>query len=164
MLRVMAAGMAAVIFLSGCDSGTRYAGSPNLRAGNLSTVQQNMLDSVNFMRQSAGAPPVQLSSELSSAAQMQADDISRQQRAWAWGTDWSSPYQRLARAGYSGQLVGELYSQSFDTELETLTVWLQDKDKAGVINDRDATDMGFAFHQDSNGMIWWVLNMGTRGF
>ncbi|WP_172327729.1 CAP domain-containing protein [Mangrovicoccus sp. HB161399] len=162
MLRATAAGIAAAICLSGCDGGTRVAGSYNLRAGDMSTVQENMLESVNFMRQSAGAAPLGLSREMSAAAREQAEDISRQQRAWAWGSDWSSPYQRLARAGYSGKLVGELYSQSFDTELETLTVWLQDRDKAALIKDPDATDMGFAFHQDASGMTWWVLNLGSR--
>ncbi|WP_138466289.1 CAP domain-containing protein [Poseidonocella sp. HB161398] len=164
MLRAMAAGLAALLVLSGCEpSGSSATGSYNLRAGNTSSVQQNVLESVNFMRQSAGVAPVQLSRELNSAAQSQAVDISRQKRAWAWGSNWSSPYQRVARAGYSGRLVGELYSQSFDTELETLTVWLADRDKAAMINDPDATDIGFAYHQDSNGMTWWVLTLGSRG-
>ena len=34
--------------------------------------------------------------------------MSRQVRAWPFGSDGSSPYTRAARAGYSGEVVGEM--------------------------------------------------------
>ncbi|MBE3638251.1 CAP domain-containing protein [Mangrovicoccus algicola] len=165
MLRVLTAGIAVALCLSGCGGSSvqRVPGAPHLRASDLDEVQMNMLESVNDMRRLAGVAPVALSPELSRAAAAQAADISAQKRAWAWGSDWSSPYARIARAGYPGQLVAELYSQSFDTELETLTAWLQDEAWAESIRDPAATDLGFAFHQDASGMIWWVLTLGSRG-
>ena len=44
----------------------------------------------------------------------------RQNRPWHFGSDGSSPLERIKRAGYTGKLLGENISESFETELQTL--------------------------------------------
>ena len=83
-----------------------------------------MLDAVNSLRQAAGAPPVQLNAKLNAAAATHARDMSVQNRPWHFGSDGSSPIDRVARVGYPGQLVGENISETFETELETLSAWM----------------------------------------
>lgn len=131
-----------------------------IRKGDTGKIQFRMLDSVNALRSGAGAAPVQLNAELTAAAATHALDMSRQNRPWHFGSDGSSPIERVARAGYFGPFKGELISETFETEIETLSAWTEQAGTRSVLLDADATNMGFAWHQEKNGKIWWVLVMG----
>lgn len=154
-----------MLALAACDTGpsVNKSGVYVLRDGDKAEVQYRMLDSVNALRAGKGAAPLRLDSQLTAAAETHAADMSRQGRAWAYGSDRSFPYDRIARAGYSGQLVVEIYSQSYETELETLAAWVDDGAWGDEILDPDATDMGFGWHQDSSGLIWWCITLGQSG-
>ncbi|WP_121061154.1 CAP domain-containing protein [Chachezhania antarctica] len=134
-----------------------------IRAGDTSEVQYRMLDGVNALRNAAGAQPLQLNAQLTSAAQSHSRDMASQQRPWHFGSDGSSPLDRVARAGYPGRLLGENISETYETELETLGAWTQEPGSKRVIMDPAAQDMGFGWHQESNGKIWWTLITGTTG-
>lgn len=127
------------------------------------TIQFRMLDAVNALRQAGGAPSVKLSSQLTAAAKTHALDMSTQNRPWHFGSDGSSPLDRVARAGYTGRLIGENISETFETELETLAAWMDTDETRQVILDKRARDLGFAWHQESSGKIWWTLVMGQSG-
>ena len=134
-----------------------------IRAGDTSEVQYRMLDGVNALRNAAGAQPLRLNAQLTSAAQSHSRDMASQQRPWHFGSDGSSPLDRVARAGYPGRLLGENISETYETELETLGAWTQEPGSKRVIMDPAAQDMGFGWHQESNGKIWWTLITGTTG-
>ena len=139
------------------------SGAYQIRPGDVPEIQYRMLDSVNALRASAGVAPVALDARLTAAAQAHATDMSRQRRAWPFGADGSSPYDRVERAGFDGALVAELYAQTFETELDTLAAWVDDGAWGAEILAPDATDMGFAWQQDPSGLLWWVIVMGDRG-
>ena len=124
-------------------------------------LQFRMLDSVNALRSSKGATPVELNPQLNAAAATHSRDMSIQNRPWHFGSDGSSPIDRVQRVGYTGQLVGENISESYETELETLGAWIEQPDTRRTILAADAQDMGFAWHQEENGKIWWTLIMGN---
>ena len=132
-----------------------------IRPGDAGRLQLRMLDSVNALRQAQGQPPLQLNANLNAAAATHARDMSVQNRPWHFGSDGSSPIQRAQRAGYSGTLLGELISETYETELETLAAWMEDPATRAVLLLPEARDMGFAFFQESNGKIWWTLNTGA---
>ena len=132
-----------------------------LNDGDKADVQFRMLDGVNSLRQASGAPALQLSSELNAAAATHARDMSVQNRPWHFGSDGSSPLERAARVGYSGRLLGELISETYETELETLAAWMQDSTQRGVILDKRARNMGIAWYQESSGKIWWTMTIGS---
>lgn len=131
--------------------------------GDEARIQFRMLDSVNALRNSAGAPPVSLNSQLNAAAATHARDMSIQNRPWHFGSDGSSPIDRVRRVGYSGRLVGEAISETYEAELETLAAWMQQPNIRDVILDPSARDMGFDWYQESNGKLWWTLVMGAPG-
>ncbi|MYF88722.1 MAG: CAP domain-containing protein, partial [Boseongicola sp. SB0676_bin_33] len=60
-------------------------------------VQFRMLDSVNVLRQARGLEPVALSAHLNAAAKTHALDMSVQNRPWHFGSDGSSPLDRVSR-------------------------------------------------------------------
>ncbi|MEM6728805.1 MAG: CAP domain-containing protein, partial [Pseudomonadota bacterium] len=90
-----------------------------------------------------------------------ARDMAVQNRPWHFGSDGSSPIDRVRRVGYAGQLVGETISETYETELETLGAWMQNPDTRGVILDPRARDLGFAWFQEQNGKIWWTMVLGA---
>lgn len=131
-----------------------------IRSGDTAKLQFRMLDSVNALRSAEGSAPVQLNSQLNAAAATHSRDMSVQNRPWHFGSDGSSPIDRLARVGYPGTLVGEVISETYEGELETLGAWMTQNDTRRTILDPMARDMGFAWHQENNGKIWWTLVMG----
>lgn len=123
-------------------------------------IPYRVLDSVNELRRAAGVAPVQLNSQLTAAAATHARDMSVQNRPWHFGSDGSSPIDRVRRAGYGGMMIGETISETFETDLETLSAWMSQPDTRAIILDRRATNMGLAWYQEENGKIWWTLLMG----
>jgi len=132
-----------------------------IRAGEANKIPFRILDSVNSLREAAGQGPVILDSKLTAAAATHARDMSIQNRPWHFGSDGSSPIDRVKRAGYEGDLVGETISETYETDLETLAAWMENPDTRGVILSPDAARMGFSWLQEDNGKIWWTMVLGT---
>ena len=108
-----------------------------------------------------GAAPLRLNAELNAAAETHSRDMSLQNRPWHFGSDGSSPLDRVARVGYPGQLLGENISESYEGELPTLAAWMDQADTRAVILDPNARQMGFAWFQEPAGKLWWTLNVGS---
>ena len=123
-------------------------------------IQFRMLDAVNALRNASGQAPVQLDSNLTAAAATHARDMSVQGRPWHFGSDGSSPIDRVQRSGFTGSLVGENISETYETELETLAAWVDQPDTRRIILSPDADRLGFSWYQESTGKIWWTLIMG----
>ncbi len=126
-------------------------------------IQARMRDGINAARARRGLRPVELNDRLTAAAAVHARDMARQQRPWHFGSDGSSPLDRANRAGYPGRFLGELVSETFETELETLTAWLEARETRGLLLDPQMNEIGFAWHQEPNGKLWWALTTGRAG-
>ena len=120
-------------------------------------IQFRMLDGLNALRQASGSGQVQLNAQLNAAAATHSRDMSVQNRPWHFGSDGSSPLDRLRRVGYSGALTGETISETYETELETLAAWMGTPNTRDVFLNSEATEMGFSWFQENNGKIWWTL-------
>ena len=131
-----------------------------IKSSDSADIQFRMLDSVNALRQASGARPVKLSSELTAAAQTHSRDMAVQNRPWHFGSDGSNPLDRVSRVGYTGRLIGENISETFETELETLSAWMETPETREVILDPRAGDLGLAWHQEDSGKIWWTMVIG----
>ncbi|WP_158964884.1 divisome-associated lipoprotein DalA [Chachezhania sediminis] len=152
-----------LLTLAACSDGGGGADGHvyRIRGKDAGNIQIRMLDSINALRSSSGLVPLQMNAQLTSAAATHSKDMSVQNRPWHFGSDGSSPLDRVARAGYPGRLLGEDISETFESELETLGAWVQNPGTKQVIMDPAARDLGFAWYQDSNGKLWWTLITGT---
>lgn len=168
MLRLFSLLVAGLLLLTACtapayDNGTS-SGSPTkvyrIRNGDTSKIQFRMLDSVNSLRSASGAAPVELNAQLTAAAATHSRDMSVQNRPWHFGSDGSSPIDRVQRAGYTGRFLGENISETYETEIETLGAWMDQPGTRSVILDPSAVSMGFSWYQEKSGKIWWTLVMG----
>jgi uncharacterized protein YkwD len=115
------------------------------------------LESLNSLRAAAGRGPVGLDAQLIAAAATHSRDMAVQNRPWHFGSDGSSPLDRLRRVGYPGTLVGEAISETFENELQTLAAWMADPTTREVLLDPRATRIGVAWFQEDAGKIWWTL-------
>lgn len=135
-----------------------------LTENDVGPVQFRMLDGINSIRTSAGHQSLRLNAALNAAAATHSRDMSLQNRPWHFGSDGSSPLDRIERVGYRGKLVGEAISETYESELETLAGWLADPTTRTVIMDPRANEMGFQWFQEPNGRLWWTLVLGEAGF
>ncbi|AZV80035.1 CAP domain-containing protein [Parasedimentitalea marina] len=161
VLLIIAAGVLTLITAcTPAPNGGSNGGGNVYRIRNAEKVQFRMLDSVNALRQATGSSKVQLSAQLNAAAATHSRDMAVQNRPWHFGSDGSSPLDRVARAGYTGSLMGEAISETYEGEVETLSAWMEDTNTRAVIMDPKAVNMGFSWFQEQNGKIWWTLVMG----
>lgn len=169
MLRILSVLLAIAVAVSACAPSAPQLGTdgkPLPKAYKISRsdtgkIQFRMLDSVNALRQASGRAAVQLNPQLNAAAATHSRDMSVQNRPWHFGSDASSPIDRISRVGYPGKLVGETISETYESELETLAAWMEQPDTRRVIMSADARNMGFAWFQEKGGKIWWTLVMGN---
>ncbi len=161
------------LVLAGCAGGGNLQigadGKPlpqvyKIGGGQAERIPFRFLDSVNALRSARGAPQLAYNAQLNAAAATHSRDMSVQNRPWHFGSDGSSPLVRVQRVGYSGRLAGELISETFETELETLSAWMAQPDTREVILDAQANELGFAWFQEPSGKIWWTMVTGSTGF
>ena len=124
-------------------------------------IPKKVLAAVNTVREGRGLAPLAISPELTAAAMAHSEDMARQQRPWHFGSDGSSPLQRVARAGYKGRFTGELVSETFEHAEETVAAWLEDEFTRAVLLDPEAREMGIGWYQEPNRKIWWTLVLGN---
>lgn len=120
-------------------------------------IPTNVLTQVNQLRGAGGLAPLALNPQLSLAAAIHSRDMAAQNRAWHWGSDGSSPIQRIQRQGYQGGLIGENISESYENESQTLQAWMQTRDTRDIIMDPTATQLGVAWFQEPTRKIWWTM-------
>ena len=132
-----------------------------ISARDANQIPFRVLDTMNELRAARGVAPVELNSQLNAAAQTHSRDMSVQNRPWHFGSDGSSPLDRVSRTGYTGNFLGENISETFETELETLSAWMEQPDTREVILNPDARNVGFAWHQEQSGKIWWTMVTGS---
>ena len=131
-----------------------------INAANEARIPYRLLDSVNTLRQAKGLGPLAFNAALNAASLTHSRDMSVQNRPWHFGSDGSSPLLRTQRVGYTGRFLGELISETYQTELETLSAWMAQPDTRAIVLDPVAREAGFAWFQEENGKIWWTLMTG----
>ena len=161
MFRLSAVLFSVLLTLSACTEPSSGVYEGTTRSGNIASYSTNgirlrHLDSINAMRVERGLQALQLSAELNSAAATHARDMSKQQRAWNFGSDRTSPQERAERAGFIGVVRGENVAESFRSEFFVLQAWLDNTVSRASIFDPELTHVGYAWYQESNGKVWWV--------
>ena len=131
-----------------------------ITAAEAEKIPFRLLDSVNALRTAKNAQALSYNAALNAAALTHSRDMSVQNRPWHFGSDGSSPLLRVQRVGYTGQFMGETISETYQTELETLSAWMAEADTRDVILNPNAREIGFAWFQEQSGKIWWTLVLG----
>ena len=131
-----------------------------INSAEAAAIPERVLTQVNTLRTGSGAAPLRLDPALAAAAAAHSRDMAAQNRAWHFGSDGSSPLDRVRRQGFQGELIGEDISETYENELTTLNAWMQSRDTRDIIMDPRATAMGIGWYQEPSGKVWWVLVTG----
>lgn len=169
MLRVLTLLSAAVLALAACEPAGPQLGPDGkplpqlyrITSRDAEVIPQRVLELVNSLRAARGTAPLALNDQLTAAAAAHSQDMARQNRPWHWGSDGSSMIDRARRAGYMGQVLGENISETYETEIETLSAWMALPDTRDVILNPAARQMGMAWYQEPTGKIWWTMLTGN---
>ena len=125
-------------------------------------IRKRHLDYLNAIRQERGLTNLQISNSLNSSAATHARDIFKQQRAWNFGSDGSSPQKRAEVSGFKGVITGENVSETYEGEFLVLQVWVKNSFSRSVLLNKEATHLGLGWYQQDNGKIWWVQVLGLQ--
>lgn len=125
-------------------------------------IRKRHLDYLNAIRQERGLTNLQISNSLNSSAATHARDIFKQQRAWNFGSDGSSPQKRAEVSGFKGVVTGENVSETYEGEFLVLKVWVNNSFSRSVLLNKEATHLGLGWYQQDNGKIWWVQVLGLQ--
>ena len=168
MIRTLFITFMAIFALSACSTTVNPPNTGGFQpkifripAGATNKIQFRQLDTVNAVRTARGLSPLELSAQLNAAAKTHSIDMAKQQRPWHFGSDGSSPLDRVARTGYPGIMLGENISETYENDTETLQVWMNDPDARASILDPQARFLGLAWFQEKNGKIWWTQLTGS---
>ncbi|GLK65000.1 CAP domain-containing protein [Paracoccus kondratievae] len=171
MLKFATLALVSVLALSACQRPAQQLGPDGqplpvaykITPREAAQIPGRVLGQVNSLRANVAAPAMIQNPMLDAAAQAHARDMAAQNRAWHFGSDGSSPLDRVRRQGYSGHLIGENISETYENEITTLNAWMQNRDTRDVIMDPRATELGMGWYQEPSGKIWWVLITGGAG-
>lgn len=163
--------LTAVAVLAGClpigaskaprldAAGASVKGVYPVTTANVEAVRQRMTAVVNERRASAGLAPVVLDPQLVRAADAGSASMSAQNRAWLYGEDGSTPMDRARNAGFQGELIGEVVSETWESETQTIEQWLRAPEQKAILLDPNARRIGVGVHQEESMKLWWTVNV-----
>ena len=156
-----------ILLCIGCVSNNKEIYIGNKDSGRIENfdsveIRKRHLDYLNALRQERGLTNLQISDSLNSSAATHARDIFKQQRAWNFGSDGSSPQKRAEVSGFKGVITGENVSETYEGEFLVLQVWLKNSLSRSVLLNKEATHLGLGWFQQENGKIWWVQVLGLQ--
>jgi len=128
-----------------------------------------MLNRINQLRLSEGLPPYHRSSQLTSAAQRQADDMAQNQLSSATGSDGSTLGDRIAASGYSPWILAsgapvtmERFWIGTASVGDALAFFQETADPREVILGAKYREIGVGAATGSDGRSYYVLTVGSR--
>ena len=156
-----------ILLCIGCVSNNKEIYIGNKDSGRIENfdsveIRKRHLDYLNAIRQERGLTNLQISNSLNSSAVTHARDIFKQQRAWNFGSDGSSPQKRAEISGFKGVVTGENVSETYEGEFLVLQVWVKNSFSRSVLLNKEATHLGLGWYQQDNGKIWWVQVLGLQ--
>ena len=136
-----------ILLCIGCVSNNKEIYIGNKDSGRIENfdsveIRKRHLDYLNAIRQERGLTNLQISNSLNSSAATHARDIFKQQRAWNFGSDGSSPQKRAEISGFKGVVTGENVSETYEGEFLVLQVWVKNSFSRSVLLNKEATHLG----------------------
>ena len=156
-----------ILLCIGCVSNNKEIYIGNKDSGRIENfdsveIRKRHLDYLNAIRQERGLTNLQISNSLNSSAATHARDIFKQQRAWNFGSNGSSPQKRAEVSGFKGVVTGENVSETYEGEFLVLQVWVKNSFSRSILLNKEATHLGLGWYQQDNGKIWWVQVLGLQ--
>lgn len=141
--------------------GASVKGVYPVTTANVDAVRLRAVETLNSRRADAGLAPVMLDPSLVRAADRSSASMSAQNRAWLFGDDGSTPEDRARQAGFSGQLIGEVVSETWESETLAISEWMKHPQQRAILMDPAARHIGVGVLQEESMKLWWTVNVAN---
>jgi uncharacterized protein YkwD len=151
--------------VAGCSAFRAWEGRPGTSAPRPARLDPaeavaGLLEAHNRARARAGLSPMSASELLTSTAQAHADDMAARRRISHRGSDGSSPFRRILRAGYQYLSAGENVASGQATVAEVMAGWMSSPGhRRNILGRFDEIGAGYA--TDAGGTPFWCVTFGT---
>lgn len=115
----------------------------------------------NQERSRAGLPPLTLNPLLTAAAEAHSRDMAQHHKMDHTGSDGSSPFDRMTRAGYKWSYAEENVASGQKTPEDVMNSWMQSPHHRENILNPKIQDIGIARSKANDGTYYWTQNFGT---
>lgn len=157
--RRMARAAAVALLLAVAGGCSAAPAGPGLEAW-----QSDMLALVNAQRAEAGAPPLQWCATVAAAAQGHSADQAAHSTMSHTGSDGSTPWVRLNRAGYTGwSRAAENVAYGYPSVPAVMDGWMKSPGHRTNILDARLTHFGAGLVDSAGGVPYWTQDFGTGG-
>lgn len=153
-----------LLLVSGCAT---PASPTEMPAGDAAAaaggINGSIVDLTNAQRSSAGVSPLRASTQLTQAAQLQAEQMARFQKMQheISGAQYPEPVDRLAAVGYRWQTYGENIAEGQSSASMVMDSWMQSSGHRANILNGNFREIGVGFARDSAGRPYYVQVFGT---
>jgi uncharacterized protein YkwD len=132
--------------------------------GGLLAQEQELIDLVNQVRQQNGLHPLNIDAALVAAAKRHSTDMAQNNFMSHTGSDGSSPWDRMADAGYRLYYGGENVAAGYPTAGTVLNGWMNSPGHRDNILNSNFLDLGvgYAFGDRSTYGHYWTLTLGSQ--
>lgn len=127
---------------------------------NLTTQEQQTINLINQRRSSMGLRTLRVSSALTNAARRHSNDVGPKGLCQHNGTDRSSPWDRIAQAGYTGSAMGEVVGCNYNSPRSVVDGWWNSSGHYSILTKPDATEIGCGWWIGQNGYGWQTCDTG----
>lgn len=120
-----------------------------------------LVEAHNKAREAQGLPPLVQSPALTKAAQIHSDDMARTGRMSHTGSDGSSPFQRMEKAGYRYGYAGENVAYGQVDVPAVMKAWMNSSGHRSNILSRNYKELGVAVANGRDGRPYWTATFGA---
>lgn len=126
-------------------------------------LEQRTVDIINERRVIEGLPTLRVDAALLEAARRHSNDIGPAGLCQHNGTDGSTPWTRIAEAGYTGEALGEVVGCGYPTAEEVVQDWWNSPSHHDVLVDPYAEDIACGWWLNPQGFGWQTCDTGRFG-
>ncbi len=121
---------------------------------------EKLVEAHNKEREKEMLPPLEVSETLKKVAQSHADDMAKHGKIDHTGSDGSSPFQRMEKAGYQFRMAGENIAKGQRGLDELMNAWMTSEGhKKNILG--KFKEIGAAYATDEDGTPYWCVTFGT---
>ncbi|MFL5734902.1 MAG: S-layer homology domain-containing protein [Chloroflexia bacterium] len=159
--------------MSGYGDGTFRVGAPATRGQiakvlylttfgtQLTALEQATVDMINSRRAAMGLGGLRLNPSLTVASREHSNDIGPAGVCQHNGTDGSSPWDRIAQAGYTGDAMGEVVGCGYNSAQGVVDAWWASSGHYAILTDPNANSIGCGWWVNSTGYGWQTCDTGN---
>jgi uncharacterized protein YkwD len=132
----------------------------------LSPALQQVVDLTNQHRDAAGLPALRVNAQLNAAAQRMSDDMAAHDTIQPgsrphYGSDGTSPGDRIAATGYSFRAWGENIASGYRDAVSVDQGWFNSPGHQANMVSSNFTEIGVAVSYSASGVAYWTQDFAA---